>query len=206
MNITNRLTLISYLIYAAIYIIESAMLISASYLLPKKIRYYAAIPAMLILTAGIILICIFAVFNKSALIHGAYGNIQIQQTVSEIKNCAENGFIESKTIPSDHDNILLIFFKYGCKDCEAIHDELCQYIDEHGMDVYFVSTRSKTGQELLSEYPVHEIPAAVYIQVNDNGSKNTFKETLYTKTESGTMLNTEGLDFLRSLQKSHIKK
>lgn len=189
--------LITYLALSLLCVILSAALLLKG-LLRKQVVPIQYITVIL-MTGSIMFMSTFSRYNIAAAKHGAYGYVQLSQTLKEIKSCTDNGFTESDNIPEDHDNMIIIFFKYGCPDCEAIHDELMEYINTHDIDIHFVSTRSEMGQNLLKEYPVYEIPAAVYVKTDKNGKKIVMKETLCLKSDTIT-LNTEGLSFLQSLQ------
>lgn len=142
--------------------------------------------AMLILSS-MSLIITSSVINKMALDRGAYDNIQYSQTISEIMDDVKHGYKESKDIPSDLTGSIVIFYKYGCSDCKAIHDELVQELEKYKNNkIYFVSTHSATGNRLV--YPngntekafINDVPAIVYYQQCDSSQPNAKKSVLYT--------------------------
>ena len=47
---------------------------------------------------------------------------------------------------------MLIFFRFGCSDCEAVYQDLSLAL-QNKPDIYWVSTMSNQGQDLLSKYP-----------------------------------------------------
>lgn len=142
--------------------------------------------AMLILSS-MSLVITSSVINKKALDSGAYGNIQYSQTIGEIMDDVKHGFKESKDIPSDLTGSIVIFYKYGCPDCKAIHDELMQELEKYKDNkIYFVSTHSATGNRLV--YPngdtekafINDVPAIAYYQYYDSSQPNAKKSILYT--------------------------
>lgn len=59
-------------------------------------------------------------------------------------------------------NAMLIFFRFGCSDCEAVYQDLSLAL-QNKPDIYWVSTMSNQGQDLLSKYPISETPTLIYI-------------------------------------------
>ena len=59
-------------------------------------------------------------------------------------------------------NAMLIFFRFGCSDCEAIYQDLSLAL-QNKPDIYWISTMSSQGQDLLSKYPISETPTLIYI-------------------------------------------
>lgn len=133
----------------------------------------------------IILILIFSKYNKMALKYGAYDNIQLAQTIDKIKSSESVGFTESENIPDDLRGCLIFYFKYGCPDCGAIHDEFMDYIKTNSIkNIYFVSSRSERGKKLLEQYPVDEVPAIVYVRIKESEISKTYTEVLYEKIKN----------------------
>lgn len=136
------------------------------------------------------------IFSK-AVNHGAYGNFEKQNTLTEIYNNIKFGFIDqSEELPDDLKGSVIIFYKWGCIDCDNIHDELLAKLDEYDLyKTYFVSSRSAKGKELLEQYPMNSVPSGIYIRY-DNESNGYQGYVL----NDGTELNEYNLDTLLSVQ------
>lgn len=83
------------------------------------------------------------------------------------------------TLPDNTDELkgsLIMYFKFGCPDCEAIYQEQTEKLKDIEK-LYWVSTRSAQGKKLLETYPVQEVPAGVYVKQNGTG----VIETIYAK-------------------------
>lgn len=60
---------------------------------------------------------------------------------------------------------IIIYYKFGCKDCEAIYRDINS--DTDGLEnIYYIETRSAYGQALLQDYPVNQVPALVLVKEN----------------------------------------
>ena len=114
---------------------------------------------------------------KEAKTHGMYQSIfdiTWEKTINGIKLSP----IED-TLPENKDDLkgsLIMYFKFGCPDCEAIYEEQQEKLK--GINkLYWVSTRSEQGKELMQTFPVTEVPAGVYVKQNGTG----VIETIYAK-------------------------
>ena len=171
----------------------------------KRINICYLLTCIFILIAGVAMI-VFFTFNSTALQYGAYENVQLAQTLDEIHSCKIDGYIESDNIPENLKGKIIIYFKYGCPDCSAIHDSLFEYIKQYGVkDIYFVSSRSDKGKKLIKQYPVDEVPAGVYVRNKKSNISDMYVEILYIKyqTETGkdaTEFNKDGFYHLLNCQ------
>ena len=150
---------------------------------------------------ALISIVIFGHYNSQAIKYGAFDKVQLSQTLNEIDKCTKYGFIEDSNIPEDLSGSIIIYFKYGCPDCISVHDDLMAYLMAHDTsNIYFVSSRSEKGKELLKKYAVPEVPSAVYVKLQESKVSDIYMEILYekTQTETGelTTFNKDKLEFL----------
>ena len=86
-------------------------------------------------------------------------------------------------LPADKNELkgkLIMYYKFGCPDCNGIYTEWTQ-MTNNVPNLYWVSTRSKQGKELLDIYPVQEVPAGIYIK--QDGTYIAY--VLYDKTKTG---------------------
>lgn len=105
------------------------------------------------------------------------------------------------TLPDTIENSIIIYYKYGCTDCEAIYNDLSKAIKNND-NIYFVSTESEQGKNLLKTYPVNSVPTGIYIyEQNNQTSKTYIQKPLYITDNSKTILNKTALERLLYLQK-----
>lgn len=157
------------------------------------------------------LICVFAVIYSiitfsTAQSHGMYTN---DMPFPKVELSIKNSPVED-TIPDDLDGSIIIYYRFGCIDCEAIYDDLSEIISGKD-DIYWVSTESEQGKELMKTYPVDSVPSGIYIY-NDKQNGNTYvKKPLYKTSENaknhedtiysnGTILDKTAIDRLLYLQ------
>lgn len=154
------------------------------------------------------LICVFvaAIYNKIAIDYGAYGDYQSKLTPALISQMTKLSYIDqSETLPENLNGSILIYYRYDCKDCQAIHDDLMTYLSNEDMSkIYFVSTRSEKGKTLVQDiYYVNEVPTAVYIYNEPINDMTYVAGTLYTKTDDTTVFVDKYLNDLITLQKGN---
>jgi hypothetical protein len=137
---------------------------------------------------SLLCICLFCSYSILAKSYGAFDNFIKQETPKSVIEHTTKGFQDqSELVPDDLTGKIIIYVKYGCPDCEGIHDDLLSYLERSSLknkeDYYFVSTRSKKGKELLAKYEVFDVPAAVYIRKNVSTSTDVsyITQTLYEK-------------------------
>lgn len=71
----------------------------------------------------------------------------------------------SQTLPEERNGAIVILYRYGCTDCEAIYDDLREAIDELNLkDVYYMASSSEYGQELVEEGDIRYVPTGVYLR------------------------------------------
>lgn len=100
-----------------------------------------------------------------------------------------NSPIESSVEPENiKSGDIIIYYRFGCKDCEAVYKDLKNSLADVS-DVYWISTRSKTGETLLKTYPVTEVPSGVYVRKTGNTSFNKF--LLYIIDDDNISLNND---------------
>lgn len=145
--------------------------------------------------------CICAVYGtvqySKAQKHGLYTNdITFSELVQGVNNSPEES-----TLPDDLSGAVIIYYKFGCSDCEAIYKDLSAAVSGHS-DIYWVSTRSEQGKKLLETYPTEEVPAGIYIrQDNYNDTIPFTSKLLFTTDEDGnTVLDKQAIERLLYLQ------
>lgn len=98
---------------------------------------------------------------KKARTHGMFqslNEIKWEQALKALQNTPVEDNIEGK----DLKNSIILYYKFGCPDCDAVFALEKNYFKNN--KVYWVSTRSKQGKKLLEKYPVQEVPWCLYRQ------------------------------------------
>ena len=78
----------------------------------------------------------------------------------------QNSPVTDRSADLDQPGNILIYYRFGCRDCEAIYDSLKAEVAGKE-DIYWLASRQSEGQELLQKYAVSEVPAGVVIQNDD---------------------------------------
>lgn len=158
----------------------------------EKALFIFKIITLLLLAITLLMLSIFMYYDTTARKYGAYDDFAKKESINIIKQNINKGFIDqSDILPDDLKGCIIIYFKYGCSDCEKIHDDILDYINEKNVtDIYFVSTRSKKGIELLQQYSVETVPSGIYIMKNPTSSTERYTEILYNMNAPASQVNT----------------
>lgn len=108
----------------------------------------------------------------------------------------------SQTLPKERNGAIVILYRYGCPDCEAIYDDLHEAIDELDLkDVYYVASSSEYGQKLVEEGDIRYVPTGVYLrhEALANGASITHIQ-LASEDGNETVLDNAALKRLALLQ------
>ncbi len=73
---------------------------------------------------------------------------------------------EEDKVPDDLHGKIIIYYRFGCPDCSAVYPQLTEKLKEY-KNVYWISTRSAQGKELIAKYPVKEVPSVLYVKHDD---------------------------------------
>ncbi len=149
-----------------------------------------------------------AIFNKIALDYGAYGDYMKILTPKFISEMPSKSYKDqSNELPEDLKGKIIIYYRYDCADCTAIHDDLMNYLanaDISENDIYFVSTRSDKGKTLIEQYYAYEVPSAVYIYNNAQGDTHYATTSLYQKITDYDIFLQDSLGDLIATQKAGV--
>lgn len=157
-------------------------------------------PAITITIASIALIATaiglvpLATWND-ATSHGAYDDTMPFKELAEHTPLTH----EEDVLEDDLDGLILLFYRYGCHDCENVSAELEAWAE--GRDyVRWVSTRSEQGSPLVQEFVIGEVPSAVYVA---NRAEGKF---LYKATSAKGRLDTDALDSLVRMREADMAR
>lgn len=108
--------------------------------------------------------------------------------------------VMDRNINFDQQGNILIYYRFGCEDCEAVYDSLKAEIAGKE-NIYWVASRQSEGQKLLQKYAVSEVPAGVIIQKDGMYISYMLCDFVYDKLDgtSKIRLNTDVLNRLLEL-------
>lgn len=136
-----------------------------------------------------------------ACMHGAdleslqrFGILRTVQAIQNSPIADRNGNLDKK-------GNILIYYRFGCGDCEAVYDILKAATAEKG-DIYWVASRQTVGQELLQKYAVPEVPAGVVILGDGMYVSHVLGNSVYKQLNGieDVQMDTYALDRLLELQ------
>ena len=136
--------------------------------------------------------------TKTALVHGAQH--PFTESIVNLWNGIDRSPEESKP-PEDLSGCILLYYRFGCSDCEAVYPELSKKVNGQ-KNIYWICTRSEIGTILRKEYPVSRVPAGAYIRTDHTG----LILPLYQTTANGTLLHEQNLELLLRAQENKIRK
>ena len=141
-----------------------------------------------------------------ALFHIAYQHgyrEYMTQDIQEIIYSVKHTPIED-TLPDDLTNTTIIYYRFGCHDCNKIDNQLQEKF-KNSPNTYWVATRSAQGKDLRKDYPVESVPSALYIDNQKIGIvfDLTAKETINGKIT--TSVNEQNVNELIHIQNAHDK-
>lgn len=136
-----------------------------------------------------------------ACVHGAdlesLQRFGILRTVRAIQNSP----IADRNGSLDQQGNILIYYRFGCGDCEAVYDSLKEATAGKA-DIYWVASRQSAGQELLQKYAVPEVPAGVVILGDGMYVSHVLGNSVYDQLNGieNVQMDTYALDRLLELQ------
>lgn len=111
-------------------------------------------------------------------------------------------------VPDDLSGTIVVFYRVGCPDCEAVQTDLVNAIDSaqaQGHEIYVVSSRSALGRSLLAKYTLSEVPGAIYISTDPDGTRGHMANVLYKSDEDGnSVFDEDAWDSLLRMQEEDL--
>lgn len=152
----------------------------------RSITAIIAVCTAVFLCGGSVL-CSYA-FMSTALSHGMYDD---QITITK----AYEGILHSPKedkLPKDLNDTVVIYYRFGCKECEALfdtlQDEAAKFETKTGEKIYWVSTRSEQGKTLRETCHADNltVPSIMYIRTVTDKDAKFYLETVYYRDPDGT--------------------
>lgn len=189
------------IIIIAIIIASVTVVLSKKGMVPDKLKKLPKIVCIVLITVSLFIglfTLIITMKYKTAVKRGAFTD---DMTVKTMYEGIRYSPIEDE-LPEDLKGSIIIYYRFDCPDCHAIYEDLCKAVE--GRDkVYWISSRSKQGKALLANYPVSEVPSAIYFREYTYGGALTYtKKVLYTTENGNAVLSKNGIERLIELQDS----
>lgn len=127
---------------------------------------------------------------------GYQGTVTIQNQYHIMSSNLRNHIVDKNYEPKDGD--IVIYVRYGCSVCEALHDEINALQKEYDY-IHIIGTRTGIGERLQEAYPTDLVPSAVLI-----GSKQSYVSLATTDEDGHTVLNKTALDTLQNQREELI--
>lgn len=167
----------------------------------KKLYVVITIAA---LTIGTVSSCLTGYLALQAKSHGMTpDDIKNDASIASIIESNNKSPVESK-LPDNFGKLkgsIIIYYRYGCPDCEAIFDKLSEQLKDKE-NIYWVSTQTEQGKKLLKKYKVNEVPSGIYIRKKSYNPDFTYTTKLLFKKENNKqVLDEKSVKRLLELQK-----
>lgn len=109
-----------------------------------------------------------------------------------------------QSTPDSADSIekgdLVVFYKFGCPDCDAVYADADKLAAESGTTLKWVSTDTDLGHEFAEEHGIDWTPTGVYM-LNEKIGETEIIQMRIDKTENGqTVLDADALSNLIEYQ------
>lgn len=127
----------------------------------------------MILYTGVILIATGNMMNIMKK-HGCENPLQYKKTISQAWKSIYASPKET-LLPSNKNDILVIYYRFGCHDCELLYHTLKEQLNDVS-DVYWIATRSKQGKQLRKQYPITDVPSGVAIKKDKSRTRILFQK------------------------------
>lgn len=136
---------------------------------------------------------------RTALSHGMVANLdtgQYEYSYGEMIAYNKNSMKETDISVDELKNNSMIFVRYDCPDCMALHDSLSQLTD-----MVFISSQSDLGKTAREVYDIilTEVPQGVYI--NSDGIATTI--SIIQHVDDAIMLDLQQITILREMATRH---
>lgn len=136
-----------------------------------------------------------------ACVHGADPETLQRFGILRTVQAIQNSPIADRNGNLDQQGNILIYYRFGCGNCEAVYDSL-KAATAGKEDIYWVASRQSVGRELLQKYAVPEVPAGVVILGDGMYVSHVLGNSVYDQL-NGTediQMDTYALDRLLELQ------
>lgn len=159
-----------------IYLIVGVIMIASCYLMlwaVTKLFTKHEIAAWVTSLLGICLV-LFGVLVlgtnlQTAYRKGATGEKFLNYSYSKFEYAAKHAF-DRKMPKKNQRNILVVLYRFGCPDCERVHQQIKHDFPRSNSKIYYVPSRSKYGKYLVKKSGAKIVPSVVYIDKHNHTS------------------------------------
>lgn len=122
-----------------------------------------------------------------------WSNHGISEVVSHVQNTPDSA-------DSIEKGDLVVFYKFGCPDCDAVYDDANALAAESGVTLKWVSTDTDLGHEFAEKHGIDWTPTGVYV-LNEKIGETEIIQAHIDKTEGDeTVLDADALSNLIEYQ------
>jgi len=108
---------------------------------------------------------------------------------SNTHEAADYGEMTDEEIVQRFAGKFIYYYKYTCKDCVAVNSQLEAIVKSQDYEMIPVETRSDLGKQLLTAFPVNEVPSGLVISEDGTG----ITRILYAVENGETVFQTDEL-------------
>lgn len=110
----------------------------------------------------------------------------------------------AQTVPTSADSIeqgdLVVFYKFGCPDCDAVYDDANALAAESGVTLKWVSTDTDLGREFAETHGIDWTPTGVYVLNSKIGDTEIVQMHIDKTEDDQTILDADALTNLIEYQ------
>lgn len=146
------------------------------------------------IVAGLVLLGVYAYGTYAKHMSSAYWSDHgIAEVVSHVQSAPDSA-------DSIEKGDLVVFYKFGCPDCDAIYAAADKLAAESGVTLKWVSTDTDLGREFAEAHSIDWTPTGVYV-LNEKIGETEIIQTRIDKTEGDqTVLDVDALSNLIEYQ------
>ncbi len=110
----------------------------------------------------------------------------------------------AQSVPTSAETVeagdLVILYKFGCSDCDAVYDDANALAAEKGVTLKWVSTDTELGRELAEKHGIDWTPTGVYMLNDKIGDTEIIQLRIDKVEDDQTVLDTDALSNLIEYQ------
>lgn len=157
-----------------IYLFIGAIMIASCYLifwavtkLSIKHRLASQITSLIGICLVLFGILVIGTNFQTAYRTGATGEKFLNYSYSQFKHATKYSF-NRKMPKKNQRNILVVLYRFGCPDCERVHQQIKHDFPRSNSKIYYVPSRSKYGKYLVKKSEAKIVPSVVYIDKHNH--------------------------------------
>lgn len=136
------------------------------------------------------LFCSLAVFYRSAAACGLWTpNIELTSAIESMRSGNTPQDESAGIVGADLTDTVVVFYRFGCPDCEATHADIVEWAQANGLRLRWVSTRSDEGRAVFGATTLTEVPS----MLATSATGERLELVVYTTTDGEAHVSTDAL-------------